>query len=83
MASKQKPKQDPALTEKLSSLGYPDFDVLPGEDSVLMLFIAGKLICGALYALALSDNALKALIDETVPVVPVVQEEEVSSENND
>lgn len=82
MASKQKPKQDPVLTEKLTNLGYPDFDVLPGEDSVLMLFIAGKLICGA----------LKALIDETVPVLPATlrlvtpyverDEEEVSSEDN-
>ena len=60
------------LTEKLTRLGYPTFDVLPGEDSMLMLFIAGKLICGALYALALSDEALKALIEETVPTLPVV-----------
>ena len=59
------------LTEKLTRLGYPTFDVLPGEDSMLMLFIAGKLICGALYALALSDEALKALIEETVPDVTV------------
>jgi hypothetical protein len=71
------------LTEKLARLGYPDFDVLPGQDSILMLFIAGKLICGALYALALSDEALKALIVETVPAVQVAQEEEVSDEDND
>jgi hypothetical protein len=71
------------MKEKLTNLGYPDFDILPGEDSVLMLFIGGKRICGALYALALSDDALKALIEETVPditatlpvVAPYVAEE--------
>jgi len=54
------------LTEKLKTLGYPDFDVLPGEDDILMLYIDDHLICGASYALSQPDEALKALIDETV-----------------
>lgn len=60
------PEQEQQLTDKLGNLGYPTFEVLPGEDNVLMLHIDGRLIGGALYALGLSDEQLKALIDETV-----------------
>jgi hypothetical protein len=61
-------EQEQALTEKLARLGYPDFEVLPGEDEVLMLHIQDRLICGVLHALSLPDEALKSLIDETVQV---------------
>jgi hypothetical protein len=61
-------KQDQALTEKLTSVGYPDFEVKPGEDDVPMLHIAEKLIGSVEYALSLSDAELKALIDETLQV---------------
>ena len=54
------------LTDKLAGLGYSDFELMPGEEDVLMLHIAGHLIGGALYALSLPDGQLKALIDETV-----------------
>lgn len=60
------PDQEQALTEKLTSIGYPDFEIMPGEDSILMLHIDGCLVCGTLYALAMPDDQLKALIDETV-----------------
>lgn len=60
------PEQEQQLTEKLTQLGYPDFDVMPGEDSILMLHIDGHLISSADYALSLSDETLKSLIDETV-----------------
>jgi hypothetical protein len=66
MAAK-KQEQDP-LAEKLKRLGYPSFEVMPGEEDVLMLHVEGHLIGGAGYALALSDDALKALIDETLEV---------------
>lgn len=62
------PEQEQLLTEKLASLGYPTFEVLPGEDQILMLHIDGRLICGALYALEMSDEQLKTLIDETLQV---------------
>lgn len=61
-------KQEKALAEKLKRLEYPTFEVLPGEDDILMLHIQDHLICGAGYALSLSDEQLKALIDETVEV---------------
>ena len=60
------PDQEQALTEKLTSIGYPDFEIMPGEDSILMLHIDGRLVCGTLYALAMPDDQLKALVDETV-----------------
>lgn len=60
------PEQEQALTEKLTQLGYPGFDVMPGEDAILMLHIDGHLISSVDYALSLSDETLKALIDETV-----------------
>lgn len=60
------PEQDQALTDKLKALDYPDFDVLPGEDNISMLYIDDHLICGALYALSMDGDALKVLIDETV-----------------
>lgn len=59
-------EQEQALTEKMATLGYPDFEVLPGEDEILMLHTKGRLICGALYALSMDGAQLKALIDETV-----------------
>ncbi len=55
-----------ALTDKLKRLGYPDFEVKPGEDKVMMLYIQDHLIGGANYALSLKDDTLKAFIDETV-----------------
>jgi hypothetical protein len=61
-------KQDQALTEKLTGAGYPDFEVKPGEDEVLMLHIQEKLIGSVEYALSLSDEQLKTLIDETLQV---------------
>lgn len=61
-------EQEQALSEKLTSIGYPAFEMLPGEDSILMLHIADHLICGALYALSMPDEQLKSLIDETVTV---------------
>lgn len=66
------PEQEQLLTERLKDLGYPDFEIMPGEESVLILHIDGRLICGALYALSMPDEQLKALIDETV-TVPEVQ----------
>ncbi len=54
------------LAEKLDQIGYPDFDVLPGEDEVLMIYIHDHLICGALYALSLPSEQLKKLIEETI-----------------
>lgn len=62
------PEQDRALEDKLTRIGYPEFDTRPGEDDIEMLYIDGHLIGGALYALGLDDEALKALIDETVAV---------------
>lgn len=54
------------LTDKLTRLDYPDFEVQPGLEDVLMLRIQGHLICGVGHALSLSDEQLKALIEETV-----------------
>lgn len=61
-------EQEQALTEKLKWLDYPDPQLTPGEEGVLMLYIQGTFICSALYALSLPDEQLKALIDETVQV---------------
>ncbi len=55
-----------ALTDKLKRLNYPDFEMIPGEDKILMLHIGDCLIGGVGYALSLSDDDLKALIEETV-----------------
>lgn len=60
------PDQEQSLTEKMTNLGYPDFELIPGEDDVLMLHAKDRLICGALYALSMADAELKALLDETV-----------------
>lgn len=62
-------EQEKALTEKMAGIGYPDFAVLPGEDNVLMLHVQEKLIGGVSYALSLSNEQLKALIDETMQIV--------------
>lgn len=59
-------EQEQEFADKLRRIGYPDFDVVPGEDDILMLHMQDKLICGALYALSMPDAELKALIDETV-----------------
>ncbi len=57
---------DETLKEKLSRLGYSNFEELPGEEDIPMLYIDDRLICGVEHALSLPDDALKALIDETV-----------------
>lgn len=59
-------EQEQALTEKMGRIGYPDFETKPGEDEIPMLHVQDCLICGVEYALALSDEQLQALIDETV-----------------
>lgn len=59
-------EQEQALTEKMTRLGYPSFEVLPEEENILMLHVDSHLICGALYALSLSDDVLNVLVDETV-----------------
>lgn len=61
-------EQGQQLTEKLTRLGYPTFEVLPGQEEVLMLHIQSRLICGALYALSMEDEQLKALIADTLAV---------------
>ena len=57
------------LTAKLDRVGYPAFALrkYDGED-LIMLYIQDCLICGLDHALSLSDESLKALIDETVQV---------------
>ena len=60
------PEQEQALAETMTRIGYPGFEVLPGQEDVLMLHVQTHLICGVLYALSMSDEQLKALIDETV-----------------
>lgn len=68
MASKQ--QKSPGIKEKLTALGYTDgIETKLGQENVLMLYIDGHLISGVEYALSLSDEALKAHIDETVQVV--------------
>lgn len=62
------PEERQALTDKMAGLGYPDFEEVSGEDEVLMLYVHGHLIGGALYALSLPEEQLKALIDETMQV---------------
>lgn len=62
------PDQTQALTDKITSWNYPEPKIEPGEDDVLMLYVCERLICGALYALSMPDEQLKALIDETVAV---------------
>lgn len=62
-------EQDKQLEGKMGRIGYPDFDVLPGQDDILMIFVKHKLICGAGYALDISDDELKALIDGVVDAV--------------
>lgn len=59
-------EQEKALAEKMTEIGHPGFEVLPGQEDVLMLHVQEKLIGGALYALSLPDEQLKALIDETI-----------------
>lgn len=56
------PEQDQAIEEKMTDIGYPDFDIMPGEDEILMLYIKRQFICSVDYALSLPDEQLKALI---------------------
>ncbi len=58
-----------ALSDKLKQIGYPDFETRPGEEKILMLYVQDHLIGSVEYALSLSDDDLKALIDETVAAV--------------
>lgn len=60
------PEQERQLTDKLTQLGYPAFEVMPGIDNVLMLRIDGHLISSVDYALSLPDETLNSLIGETV-----------------
>jgi len=60
---------DKALKKKMTDLGYPDFETKPGQEDVLMLYVASRLICSVAYALEMPDEQLKALIDETVKAV--------------
>ena len=62
------PEQMQTLTEKVINLGYPEPDIETGEEGVLMLHVCDCFICGALYALSMPDEQLKALIDETVAI---------------
>lgn len=55
------PEKQQALMEKMTDLGYPEFEVMP-EEGVEMLYIGGHLICSVDHALSLSDEGLKALI---------------------
>lgn len=59
-------EQEQALTEKMSRIGYSAFEVLPGEDAILMVHVSDHLICSVSYAMSLPDEQLKALVDETV-----------------
>lgn len=61
------PEQKQELTEKLERVGYSDeFELRPGEDKVLMIYVQDHFICGALYALSMSDKWLESLIDEEI-----------------
>jgi len=60
-------KQDKTLDEKLAALGYTDgIETKPGQEDMLMLYVQEHLICSVSYALEMSDEQLKALLDETV-----------------
>lgn len=65
---------DQGVAGKLTAIGYSDFEALNDEEGAAMLYVAGRFICGVTYALALSDEALKALIDETVPIAQAGEE---------
>jgi hypothetical protein len=54
------------LKGKLAQIGYPDFEVRPGEEHVPMLYINNQLICSVQYATAMEERDLLALIEETV-----------------
>ncbi len=60
------PEEKQELAEKLERVGYPEFGLSPGESDVLMIYVQDHLICGARYALSMSDKWLESLIDETV-----------------
>jgi hypothetical protein len=72
MTAKRKPSDDTreqALNNKLAALGYTDsIETKPGQEDVLMLYMQDHLICSVSYALEMSDEALKVLLDETVKV---------------
>lgn len=57
------------LTNKLDRLGHSAFALRQYEgEEVMLLYIEERLICSQVHALSLSDESLKALIDETVAV---------------
>lgn len=56
------------LREKLTKLGYPDFEMKPGQEGVVMLHVQDRLICSVEYALDMLSQQLKSLIDETVQI---------------
>lgn len=56
------------LREKLTTIGYPDFEIQPGQEEVLMLHVQGRFICSMEYALSMSSEQLQALIAETVAI---------------
>lgn len=56
------------LTEKLTGLGYPEFEIVSEIDEVPMLYIQGCRISGVAHALALEDERLKSLIIETLEI---------------
>jgi len=60
-------EQEQELKEKMELAGY-EFELLPGEDDVLMIHVQGRLICGARYALSMSNKWLESIIDETVGI---------------
>lgn len=64
------PEQMQALSEKVAGWGYPEPEIKQSDDEVfedtLMLYVADRPICGALYASTMPDEQLKALINETV-----------------
>lgn len=54
------------LRDRMKAIGYPDFEVTPGEEQVPMLYVEGHLICAVHYALTLSQESLQELVQETV-----------------
>lgn len=82
------PSEEQELASTLTRLGHPTFEVKAGMDDVLMLYVSGHLICGALYALSMTDEQVGALVDETLavvdaPVAPVPAAPEVETPAGD
>jgi hypothetical protein len=72
------PEQMQALSEKITEWNYPEPEIKLSDDDVfedtLMLYVAGRAICGALYASTMPDTQLQALITETVGSPEPVEE---------